>query len=513
MRATLPPRRSARATRRARRGDPEPPGGAGILACARALLLPVALLAATPAASLAQEFEEEIRATEARLDAARAEGLHLMAPRYFERAVQRLGEARERYGRGDAIRGARAALEGARDALAAAERLREPGRATFGEALAAREGALAADAPNLAPAPWREAEEEIREGGRRLERGDREGAVARAAVARSAYRRAELEAIRTDVLGRAREERGRAVQSGAPEGAPATFAEAEGRLVEADRVLAGDRTRLSEAGRLGQAAARGYRRATRIALTADSVRRRWLGVEEVVRRHEEEVARLAEPLLFEPDLSEGVPAVAEEALAAIRSLQEDRANLQSELAEREAELAESRARADDLEGRLAGLERREAELAAELRERQRKERRLREVRAIFTPEEGEVLVRGDSLAIRLYGLTFATGSAEIRPELFSLLTKLQRVLREFPDAPVLVEGHTDSQGNDDANRALSQRRAIAVREHLLANMPISSTRISAVGRGEDRPIATNDTAEGRERNRRIEVVLDISGGS
>jgi OOP family OmpA-OmpF porin len=60
------------------------------------------------------------------------------------------------------------------------------------------------------------------------------------------------------------------------------------------------------------------------------------------------------------------------------------------------------------------------------------------------------------------------------------------------------------------NRALSRRRAFAVREYLLANMPISSDRLTAIGYGEDRPVASNETADGRERNRRIDVVLDIS---
>ncbi len=472
-----------------------------------ALLASLLLL---PAPGVAQAFEDEIRDARARLEAARADGLHLVAPGHFERASERLAEARERYERGDPIRRARETLDAARNALAEAERLRETGRGLFSEALVARSAALEADAPGRAPEPWEEAESTIREGGRRLERGDRDGAATRAALAASLYRRAELQAIRVDVLGRARELRARAIEARAHERAPTTFAEGEELLERADRVLEGDRTRLGEADRLGRAAADAYRRAARTAATADSLRRGQLAFEQVARRHEAALARIGEQLRFEPDLAEGIEAVAEEALAAIRSLQEDRANLQAELAQREEELAGAQDRIGELEDRLTGLERREAELAAELRERERREARLREARAIFQPDEAEVVVRGDSLVIRLYGLTFETGSEEIRPEQFSLLTQLQRVLREFPRARVTVEGHTDTRGDEDANRALSQRRAIAVREHLLANMAVSSARISAVGYGENRPIASNDTAEGRERNRRIEVILDLA---
>lgn len=470
----------------------------------------LASLLLVPVPGTAQAFEDEIRTVQERVEAARAEGLHLVAPRHYERARERLAEARERYERGEPIRSARESLDAARDAVAEAERLREPGRALFGEALSARASALGADAPDRAAEAWAAAEETMREGGRRLERGDREGAAARATLAASQYREAELQAIRSDVLGRARELRSRALKDRADEWAPTTFTEGAELLERADRVLTGDRTRLAEAGRLGEAAARAFLRAARIAATLDSLREDRLSYEKVARRHEAALARIAEQLRFEPDLASGVDSVAEEALAAIRSLQEDRANLQSELAQREAELADARTRIDELDDRLSGLERREAELAAELRERQRREARLREARAIFQPEEAEVVLRGDSLVVRLYALTFDTGSDEVRPEHFSLLTKLQRVLREFPAARVTIEGHTDARGDEDANRALSQRRAIAVREHLLANMPISSARIAAVGYGEARPIASNDNAEGREKNRRIEVILDLS---
>jgi outer membrane protein OmpA-like peptidoglycan-associated protein len=149
-------------------------------------------------------------------------------------------------------------------------------------------------------------------------------------------------------------------------------------------------------------------------------------------------------------------------------------------------------------------------VTARLREREQMEQRFREAQALFSPEEGEVLTSGDKLVVRLHGFTFPVGSAEIRPEDYSLLTKVQRVLREFPDTPVMIEGHTDSQGNDDLNQSLSQRRAIAVREYLLANMALSADRITAVGFGESRPVASNQTAEGRAQNRRIDVVLSLS---
>ncbi|MGB3097263.1 MAG: OmpA family protein [Candidatus Deferrimicrobiaceae bacterium] len=129
---------------------------------------------------------------------------------------------------------------------------------------------------------------------------------------------------------------------------------------------------------------------------------------------------------------------------------------------------------------------------------------------MFDPEEAEILATDDRVTIRLTALSFASGSAELGPENFDVLTKLQRVVREFPAARITVEGHTDNVGNDAANQALSQRRAIAVRDYLLQNVAMSADRLTAVGYGKNRPIAPNDTAAGRARNRRIDVTIDAT---
>ena len=219
--------------------------------------------------------------------------------------------------------------------------------------------------------------------------------------------------------------------------------------------------------------------------------------------------RCYDELRFEPEFAAGIEPVVDEALVAIESLYGDRDGLQRDLEARGREITRLSAQVDSIDGRLAEIEQREATVAAELRERQRQERRLREVQAVFSPNEGEALLGENRLILRLNGLTFASGSAEIRPDNFSILTKVQRVIREFPESGITVEGHTDSQGNEAMNQDLSRRRAIAVREYLLSNMAISADRISAVGYGESRPVAPNDTERGRTQNRRIDVTLSL----
>ncbi len=126
---------------------------------------------------------------------------------------------------------------------------------------------------------------------------------------------------------------------------------------------------------------------------------------------------------------------------------------------------------------------------------------------MFERDQARVLREGNDIIIRMTGLSFGVGKSEIEPRYFGLLTTVQRAIREFPGSRVTIEGHTDSFGGDDQNLQLSQRRADAVRQYLLANSSLDPAMVESVGYGETRPVASNDTVEGRARNRRIEVII------
>jgi outer membrane protein OmpA-like peptidoglycan-associated protein len=317
--------------------------------------------------------------------------------------------------------------------------------------------------------------------------------------------------VRTEVLGEAERLREQARDADAHKRAPMTYEYADSLYNEAGILLESEPPRIEEARELGKAAALGFAHAQRLAPLADSIRNRKVSGEEILLRREAYLAALSEALALSPRFTEGIEAVAAFTLEEAVALQAEHRRLVQTLDERTAEVAVLAARLDTAEARLVDLERREAEAAAELRRRQDTERRLREVRAVFDPEEAEVLVTDDRVTIRLTGLTFASGSAELGSGNSQLLTKLERVVREFPGSRITVEGHTDNVGEDAANQALSQRRAIAVRDYLLAGIAMSADRISAVGFGKARPIAPNETAEGRRLNRRIDVTIDPGG--
>ena len=104
------------------------------------------------------------------------------------------------------------------------------------------------------------------------------------------------------------------------------------------------------------------------------------------------------------------------------------------------------------------------------------------------------------------GIHFDVNSATIRPESRAALDEIGSMLREHPDLRISIEGHTDSDGDDASNLDLSERRAAAVRDYLVANYGVEGARLESVGLGETVPVADNATPEGRQENRRVELV-------
>ncbi len=103
-------------------------------------------------------------------------------------------------------------------------------------------------------------------------------------------------------------------------------------------------------------------------------------------------------------------------------------------------------------------------------------------------------------------ILFDTGRSSLKPESTSVFVDIIRILNEYPNARFTVEGHTDSVGSNATNQRLSEERANAVRDFLI-NEGIPGSRLEAIGYGEDRPIASNNTRAGRTQNRRVEINL------
>jgi outer membrane protein OmpA-like peptidoglycan-associated protein len=111
------------------------------------------------------------------------------------------------------------------------------------------------------------------------------------------------------------------------------------------------------------------------------------------------------------------------------------------------------------------------------------------------------------LIVNMSDVLFDTNQATLKPGAREKLAKVSGILLAYPSLRISVEGHTDSTGSDAYNLDLSRRRADSVRTYLVEN-GISSANIEAKGFGKDNPVATNDTAAGRQQNRRVEMVVN-----
>lgn len=173
-------------------------------------------------------------------------------------------------------------------------------------------------------------------------------------------------------------------------------------------------------------------------------------------------------------------------------LNEQRAAILADGREREVEIL--RAQAEAAAAAALAQQRAAAEAAAMSEELRRQ---MQELEATAT-DRGMVMTLGDVL--------FATGKWELQAGAAERLDKLAVFMSRYVDRRLTIEGHTDAQGSEADNLLLSERRAEAVKAYLVIQ-GVDSARVSTVGRGMQVPVADNATPEGRQRNRRVEIVI------
>jgi outer membrane protein OmpA-like peptidoglycan-associated protein len=193
-------------------------------------------------------------------------------------------------------------------------------------------------------------------------------------------------------------------------------------------------------------------------------------------------------------------SLVEELEAMEKRHQEDIQALKTKIAALEGQTREERLAKERLEAERKAAEDR---LSAE----RNFQERFNQVQDYFAEGEVEVYKQGNKLIIRLRAIQFPVGKHTIMPSNYPLLSKVQRAIRTFGEPGVVVEGHTDSTGTDEINEHLSYRRAEAVRQYFVANGTLPEENIVAVGYGSKRPLASNETPEGRAVNRRIDVII------
>jgi outer membrane protein OmpA-like peptidoglycan-associated protein len=439
-------------------------------------------------------------ALEAALDKGKQDQLDVLTPEAWDDAIAAHARARTNFERNRSLETIRRYIADSEEALARAVEAAPLARLTFEREMAARADALSANANRLAAKTWDKAESQLRRAASTLEGGRSDRAQRQGKDALDSYRSAELEAIKGAILIDARGLLERADEEKVERYAPRSLATARETLAAAEKSLAEDRYDTDRPRLLARQAREQASHALYLTAIIKAVDDNDAPLEQVLLDAEKPVLRIADAFNVTPDISNGVASTADAVVAEAKKSRKRESDLNLAVAERDERIA-------SLETTLGGVSQETMTLNSLLAEQEARRTQLEQVERLFDDSEAEVLRTANSVILRLVGLTFDSGSDVIRPDHFALLTKVQQAMRVYEGSAFTVEGHTDSFGSDELNFQLSQRRAEAVRSYLIANMGLADYRISAVGFGETRPVANNETAEGRARNRRIDLVI------
>lgn len=474
---------------------------------------PAAMLAALALASSAVAQDQNLRNTlfgpaDAALESAREANAELLAPESFGEAMEAYRAAEQDLERGRNVERIRAELREAVAGFDAAVEAAEIATVTLASMVKTRDDARMANAATFAASLWADAERAFDEAARQLESDDIRDARERASEAEALYRDAELTAIKAQYLSQTRALLAQAEQARVSRYAPETLAQARSLLEQAERELNQNRYDTDLPRSLAQQANYEARHAIRLAEEIQADRDQDLTEEDLIMRYEEPLTRIAAAADKVAPLDEGLEPVTAELVDYVEQLRERASQSERDLEDARVRIAELEDEIRELDERLGGVSQERIALVQRLEAEERIREQFDTIESTFTRDEARISREGNTLVLSLVGLTFASGSSTVDPEYRALLEKVSRAASVFPRSQIIIEGHTDSYGSDDTNLSLSRDRAEAVSRYLSSELGVQQFRISAVGYGETRPIANNETQQGRARNRRIDIRIE-----
>ncbi len=424
---------------------------------------------------------------------------NLYSPTFYQEGQKSYEQADEDYKKNKNLEAIRNKIKDAEASFLKAVETTKLAQIHFEDCINARNDALEAEAPRLRQDDWENAELAFNHTLRTLEEGSVEKAKARAGKAEQLYRAVELEAIKANYLDETKvllKEKAKELKKDVP----ITLQRAQDLLAKAEKMLVENRYDTDEARQLAQEAKYEVQHAIYLFESIQKIEEIKKSYENILLESELPIKRIADQLDMNARFNQGADVPTLSIIEAVQKMQKETANLKQDLKDKEEQVIV-------LESQLGDLKSKEATLSMVMEQQKIAKDKYQKVEQSFTEEEAQVTRIGDQVVIRLYGLSFPVGQAIIKPEYFGLLGKVIKAIELYDDCGIAVEGHTDSWGGDKANQTLSTERAEAVREYLLSTASIDSARITAVGYGETKPIASNETTEGRRKNRRIEVVI------
>jgi outer membrane protein OmpA-like peptidoglycan-associated protein len=494
-------------------------------------------------ASAGAQTNPEFQAVAALMDSARAIEAPVFAPEAWKNAEKQFDEAQRAVNQGKKAKDVLENTARARQQTENAIKACEVAKLTLAEYLTVRNNARKAHAQARVPQLYAECELQFMKATAKVEKGDVKGGLKEAARAVPLFSNAELQAIRVELLNSAQAQIAKAKTDEAEKYAPATLDRAGKALAKADSVLHSNRYERTRSLKFVADAEYEAQHASHIAQHVRALERNDQAWEKLMLIYEQQMDRVGTAAgLSHLPFDKGPLAATDTLIRYVQhgqSLRESTDSLQGQL---RSQLRQSLSRMgveadrtsladlsrlldeklamlvlerDDLQtqvqssaARLAQVEWEQASVSEELAQRLKREERFSTAQKLIRPSEGEVLWNSSNdLVLRMTGLKFEVGSADVTDEMMPLLDKVVEIVQMDNSSRIVVEGHTDASGDPATNQQLSEKRAYAVMMYLRRATGMSADRIRSLGYGSDKPIGSNDTPEGRAKNRRNDIVI------
>jgi OOP family OmpA-OmpF porin len=443
---------------------------------------------------------DEVNQLNSLLSTASNNQVNVLSPNLFSQAEMYYKEAKTALDEGSEISTILEKVTYGRVRLEKAEEMAQLARTVLPEVIKARDAAREVGAPNLGE-EYDNVENDFLDLTKAIENDNLRWAQNNSKEVLNGYDRLELKVIKQNMLGEIRELIRKAEEADAKKKVPQTFDFTVKKYKEADAFISEHRYNKEEMHKKTNASLFQAQRLHQIMQQANALQtmtpeKRAIWVEELLYTIANE---LSAQDMRNADFNTQVINI----VASIKTLQADHQFvinknkiLQDQIKDKEQQIAV-----------LDGLSKEERSQKERLAAEKKFNQLFLEVQSLFKEDEAEVYKQQDRLVIRLRGIRFPVGKEVIMPENYELLSKVQRAIRTFGEPDLVIEGHTDSTGTSTLNDHLSQQRAEAVKEYFSANNTLPKDKIVAVGYGSKRPLASNETSEGRAINRRIDVII------
>lgn len=411
--------------------------------------------------------------------------LSLLAPYHYTAAEQALQDARRLAKANN--REAKQQAEASKSFLRKAQTHVTVAQDVFAEVLEARQQAIDSGAFQYAATEMNTLEEDFKALALKLETGDAEEAKVRRPQMLRRYSALETKSLKGATVEEAKRVYEKARSYGAGKYAKKTFELANNELTIALKLIDGDKRRKIAAEKHAKRAIELSEQAMGITDTVKEFRENNFTYEELVLWHQAQLQKAVKPVIAELEVDRPHHHIIGQINAELSAL-----------------LTEQQLSKTQLQAQLSNLERdRQAQAALDTA----RQKKLDFIQTLFNAREANVYLQKSDVLIRAQGFFFSIGESEIESKNFTLLQKIAKAVAQYPNANIVITGHTDSTGASQKNLKLSRDRAKKVAQFLNEFGGVDPRRITFNGYGASKPVASNETAAGRAANRRVEILI------